>query len=179
MQKKLYILRHAKTEPGHAHQDDHSRRLVERGVEAAQITGAYLYRQGVKPAKILCSDAVRTHETWAQIETIYPAPLNVEFTRKLYMASANEILGILARLPSQIDSVMVIGHNPGMHQLAIKLAKEGDEELLDLLHLKYPTCALTSLSFGDVSWEEIAQDGHGRLEDFVTPKMLAGIDDDM
>lgn len=177
MQKTLYILRHAKAENGHAHQDDHSRKLVERGIEAAQITGAFLFRQGVKPSKVICSDAVRTHETWSQIESIYPTPLNVEFSRKIYMASANEMMGVLARLPSQLPSVMLIGHNPGVHQLCLQLAKDGDEDLLDMLYLKFPTCALAVIELGEMAWSNI-HDARGRLVDFITPKMLAGIVDE-
>lgn len=177
MQKTLYILRHAKAETGLAHQDDHSRKLVERGVEAAQIVGAYMYRQGIKPAKVLCSDAVRTHQTWSQIEGIYPAPLNVEFSRKVYLSSANEMLNLLSLLPGQIPSVLLIGHNPGVHQICLKLAKEGDEDLLDMMHLKFPTCALASIKLGDIAWSDIAS-AHGVLTDYVTPKMLAGIVDD-
>lgn len=177
MQKTLYILRHAKAETGHPNQDDHSRKLVERGIEAAQITGAFLFRKNIRPAKVLCSDAVRTRETWAQIETIYPTPLNVEFSRKIYMASANEMIQQLVRLPNQLSSVMLIGHNPGVHQICLKLAKEGDEDLLDMLYLKFPTCSFAAIDLGNISWSDVA-DAHGTLVDFVTPKMLAGIVDD-
>jgi phosphohistidine phosphatase len=177
MKKTLYILRHAKAETGLAHQDDHSRKLVERGVEAAQIMGAYMFRQGIRPDKVLCSDAVRTHQTWSNIEGIYPTPLNVEFSRKIYLASANEMLGALAKLPNPLSSVLVIGHNPGVHQICLKLAKEGDEDLLDAMHLKFPTCALAVIELGDITWSDI-MDVSGRLVDYVTPKMLAGIIDE-
>jgi len=177
MQKTLYILRHAKAETGLPHQDDHSRKLVERGIEAAQIVGAYMYGQGIKPSKIICSDAVRTHETWSQIEGIYRLPMNVEFSRKIYLSSANEMVQQLTTLPNQISSVLLIGHNPGVHQLCLKFAKDGDEDLLDLMHLKFPTCALASIDLGVTTWSDIAN-AHGTLLDFVTPKMLAGITDD-
>ena len=176
MHKTLYILRHAKTETGAPHQDDHTRRLVERGIEAAQIVGAYMFRQGIRPDKVICSDAVRTRETWAQIEGMYTAP-NIEFTRKLYMASANEMLACLTTLPGTVKSVMLIAHNPGVHQLCLKLAREGDEDLLDTMFLKFPTCALAVIDLGDVAWDDVAN-AHGTLLDFVTPKMLAGIGDD-
>jgi len=177
MQKTLYILRHAKAEAGHAHQDDHSRKLVDRGFEAAQIMGAYMFRQGIKPAKVICSDAVRTHQTWSQIEGIYPTPLNVEFSRKVYLASAGEMLNQLALLPATIPSVLIIGHNPGVHQLCLKLATGGDEPLIDMLHLKFPTCALAAIELGDIAWSHV-HDARGTLSDLVTPKMLAGITDD-
>lgn len=176
MAKTIAILRHAKAEVGAAHQDDHSRKLAPRGIEAAQIMGAYMFKEGIKPQKVICSDAMRTRETWAQIESIY-CPPDIEYTRKLYMASANEMLLLLAALPEEISSVMLIAHNPGVHQLSLKLAKNGDEGLIDMLHLKFPTCALTIVDLAETPWANVAS-AQGTLKDFVTPKMLAGIGDD-
>lgn len=176
MRKTLLVLRHAKAEIGTANQDDHTRKLVERGVEAARIIGAYMFRKGIRPDKVFCSDAARTRQTWAQIEGMYSAP-NVEFTRKLYMASANEMLHMLAGLPEAVKSVMVIAHNPGVHQLCLKLAHQGDEDALDRMFLKFPTCSLAIIDLGDVAWNDVAN-ASGRLVDFITPKLLAGITDD-
>ncbi|MDX2074411.1 MAG: histidine phosphatase family protein [Alphaproteobacteria bacterium] len=176
MRKMLYILRHAKAEIGTPQQDDHSRKLVDRGVEAARIVGAYMFRQHIKPDKVICSDAARTRETWEQIESIYPAP-NVEITRKLYMASANQMLQSLVTLPEAVKSVLMIAHNPGVHQLCLKLAKEGDENTLDLMFLKFPTCTLAAIDLGDTPWNKV-ENASGKLIDFVTPKMLAGLEDD-
>ncbi len=177
MAKILYVLRHAKAEAGFSNQADHSRRLVERGIEAAQITGAYLFRQQIKPEAVICSDAARARETWRQIEAIYSSPLNVEFTAQLYMASAGELFRYLSGLPDNINSALIIGHNPGLHQLCLMLAADGDEDILDAMHLKFPTCALAAINLGDISWHDIEQ-STGKLIDFVTPKMLAGIVDD-
>jgi phosphohistidine phosphatase len=176
MQKTLIILRHAKAETGLSHQDDHTRKLVERGEEAARIVGAYMFRKGIKPDKVFCSDAARTRATWTQIEGVDPAP-NVEFTRELYMASANEMLQLLATLPEAVKTVLLIAHNPGVHQLCLKLAKDGDEDVLDEMFLKFPTCSLAIIDLGDVTWGNV-EDACGQLIDFVTPKMLAGITDD-
>ncbi len=176
MQKTLYILRHAKAETGLPYQDDHSRKLVERGVEAARIVGAYMFRKGIKPDKVFCSDAARTRETWAQIEGVYHSP-NVEYTRKLYMASANEMLQTLTMLPEAVKSVLLIAHNPGVHQICLKLAHDGDSNALDVMFLKFPTCSLAIIDLGDVKWGDVVN-ANGHLVDFITPKMLAGITDD-
>lgn len=175
--KTLYILRHAKAEIGSPNQEDKSRKLVERGEHAAQIVGAYLFRQGIKPNKIICSDAQRTRQTWAQIESIYTSPQNIDYASKLYLASASEMLSLLTPLPDAVSSVMMIGHNPGVHQLALKLAKKGDEDLIDTMNLKFPTCALAVIALGDIAWDDVMH-AQGTLIDFVTPKMLAGISDD-
>ena len=175
--KTLYILRHAKAETGSATQEDHARGLVERGAKAAQIMGAYLFRHGIRPDKVICSDAMRTRQTWANIESIYPVPLNVEYSAKLYLSSANEMLPSLATLPDIVTSVLIIAHNPGLHQLCLKLAKEGDEDLLDQMHLKFPTCSFAVLDCGMISWDDV-DSARATLLDFVTPRMLAGMADD-
>lgn len=176
-QKTLYILRHAKTETGSLQQSDASRQLVERGEKAAQILGAYLFRHEIRPDKVICSDAVRTRQTLQQIESVYPNKLNVEFSAKAYQASANELICLLNTLPDPVKSVMILAHNPGVHQLALKFAHQGDEKLLDILHMKYPTCALATLSLGEVLWSDVGS-AKGILTDLVTPQMLAGIGDD-
>ena len=177
MAKTLYILRHAKTEVGTAGQEDHARRLVRRGVEAAQIMGAYMFNQHILPNKIMCSDATRTRETWAQIESVYIAPMNVEFSHKLYLSSAHEMAGMLEKLPEQVASVLMVAHNPGVHQLCLKLAKEGDEDVLDVMFLKFPTCALAIIELDNTPWSGIGS-ARGTLINFITPKMLAGLGDD-
>lgn len=176
-QKILYILRHAKTETGSLSQQDHDRALVERGEKAAQILAGYLFKHNIRPDKVLCSDAVRTKQTWKHIAALYPQPVNVEYSAKCYQASANELIGELSKLPDPVKSVMVVAHNPGVHQLALKFSHAGDERLLDILHMKYPTCAMATISLGEVMWHELA-DARGVLTDFVTPKMLAGLEDD-
>lgn len=177
MAKILYILRHAKTEIGTPQQGDHERKLVSRGIEAAQIMGAYMFGKGIRPDKIFCSDAARTRETWAQIAPVYNRPMNVEYSPKLYLSSANEMLGMLATLPEQVTSALIVAHNPGVHQICLKLAKEGDEDVLDNMFLKFPTCALATIDLNDTAWRDIAN-ARGTLQDYVTPKMLAGIGDD-
>jgi phosphohistidine phosphatase len=170
-QKTLYILRHAKAENGHASQDDHARTLSARGVEGAAVMGNFLVKHGVKPEKVLCSTAIRTAETLIKLEECYRHPLPVEYREKLYLASASDMLAMIADTPEEIRRLMVIGHNPGIHQLCLKLAKEGDEDLLDTLSLKFPTCAFAAIEFDHATWADL-KIASGRLTDFVTPKML-------
>src|SRR5262249_21561611 len=104
-QKTLYILRHAKAETGAAGQDDHDRALTERGIEAASAMGHYMLQRGIHPSKILCSTALRARQT---LEQILPSILangqsEVGYNDKLYLASANEMVNILADMPSQLQ----------------------------------------------------------------------------
>jgi phosphohistidine phosphatase len=175
-QKTLYILRHAKAEVGKASQEDHSRVLVERGINAAQIMGAYLFKQGIHPDIILCSDAARTRETWENMQDIFTHDFKVEYLSKLYLAAANEMITCLEKQPEEARSIMLIGHSPGVHQLCLKLAKNGDEDVMDDMFLKFPTCAFAAIDLHETSWTN-TKDALGTLTDFVTPKMLAGIED--
>lgn len=170
LEKILYILRHAKAEGGGANQEDHERGLVERGVEAALAIGEYMQQHAMVPDKILCSTAVRAKETLRYVDQQQTSSTPVEYLEKLYMASANEMLGIVSKVSDDVRSLMLVGHNPGMHQLCLKLAAHGDEASLDTLHIKYPTCTLTAISFAG-SWSDIAQ-VQGMLKCFVTPKMI-------
>jgi phosphohistidine phosphatase len=176
MQKILYILRHAKAETGAPTQDDFDRSLVERGVQAAQLMGAYMVKNQLRPQLVWCSSSQRTRQTLAALGEAFVPPLAVEFRDKLYNASAGEILSMLPSLPEEVSSLMVVAHNPGMHQLAAKLARRGQDAALDDLAIQYPTCALTVVRFDDVAWRDVAVTA-GHLELFLTPKMLGGAED--
>lgn len=172
MRKTLYILRHAKAEAGSVTRDDHQRTLTDRGLAAAETMGKYMMRHGIQPDKILCSTAERAMTTWERVQEAYKKPPPVEYSEKLYLASANEILRIVAETPEATTQVLLVGHNPGLHQLCLKLAKEGEEELLNTLTLKFPTCALAAIAF-DGHWKEIAK-ARGLLTRFITPKVIEG-----
>ena len=89
----------------------------------------------------------------------------------VYGASADELLDRLRRLPAAVPSVMVVGHNPGLDDLAVELIGDGDEDTLARLHAKFPTGALATLLVPD-EWRELAP-GRARLTAFVVPKDLA------
>jgi phosphohistidine phosphatase len=172
-QKTLYILRHAKAEAGSAAQEDHLRHLSARGVEDAARMGAYLVASDVHPERILCSTAVRTAETLMKIEEAYRHTLPVKYVEKLYLASANDMLALIAGADQAVTKLMVIGHNPGLHQLSLMLAKSGDPHLLEELAMKLPTATFLSIEFSGASWNGIKHGG-GKLTHFVTPKLLGG-----
>jgi phosphohistidine phosphatase len=171
-QKILYFLRHAKAETSSSTAEDHERGLTERGIEACAIMGRYLVHQVIVPDKVLCSTAQRAEETWKLVEKAYKKAPPVEFYEKLYLASANEILNLIAQVPEEVEKLMLVGHNPGLHQLCLQLAKSGDSKLVAALIIKFPTCAVASIAFDNMSWVDIAR-MKGELTGFVTPKMLA------
>lgn len=174
MTKIISILRHAKAQTGDAHQQDKERGLAARGKEATQIVGKYLIEQGFTPERVLCSDAQRTTQTLAGIENVYDHPLPVQYLPQLYLASANEILAEVSQVPDNVQNLLVIAHNPGMHELAMKLAKQGDEEIIDIMAIKFPSCSLARFSSDVDSWGDLANES-SELIDFVSPRILGQI----
>jgi phosphohistidine phosphatase len=167
--KSLFLLRHAKSswdDPGLA---DHDRPLAPRGRRASELIAEHARRNRVRPALVLCSSAQRTRET---LEAVRPAlgPAEVRFERELYGASSEDLLQRLREVPEEVDSVMLVGHQPAIQALALHLAGDGSE--LERLRAKFPTAALATLSF-DGKWSELGDEG-ARLVAYVKPKQLKG-----
>jgi len=128
----------------------------------------YLEREAIAPGLVLCSSAVRTRETLERLGFSVGDEAEVVVERGLYAASATELLERLRGVEPGVDSVMLIGHNPGMQELALALAGSGDE--LDAVRRKFPTGALVSMTF-DGPWSELGP-GSAELVGFVRPREL-------
>jgi phosphohistidine phosphatase len=156
--KRVYLLRHAKSSWKHPELPDHDRPLAGRGRRAAKAILRHMRAQELVPELVLCSSARRTRETLERIEpALRHAPVRVE--RELYGASAHELLARLRRLPDDLESVLVIGHNPGMHELALELAGSAPE-----LAGKFPTAALATLAFHGSAWGELGPEATELVE---------------
>jgi phosphohistidine phosphatase len=169
--KTLYFLRHAKAESGTKDISDPERVLSSRGREACALMGAYMKTKVFIPAFVLCSPAARTKETSELIAAAADIKISPRFEDTLYLATAEEILRAVHTVDDDVSSVMVVGHNPGMHHIALLLCEPRHTRLRDTLELKYPTCALSVLRFDSKRWQDIAT-GEGTLVDFVTPEDL-------
>ena len=102
------------------------------------------------------------------------SPLPVEDVEKLYLASAGEMLNIIAAAPADVQHLLVIAHNPGMHELCVKLAKGGDEKLIDKMMIKFPTCAIATFACHAPDWASVHK-ARCELLDFISPKMLGQV----
>ena len=166
MSNRLYLLRHAKSswdEPGLA---DHDRPLAKRGERAAKAMARYLRDNEIVPELVLCSTARRARETLERIEPALGTP-SVRHERELYGASAGGLLERLQRVPDGVGSVMVIGHNPTVEELALDLACPSSARRE--LEAKFPTGALATLEFPGPSWRELDE---AELVAFVRPRDL-------
>jgi phosphohistidine phosphatase len=167
--KQLFLLRHAKSSWDDADLDDHDRPLAPRGEGALKLMAEHLRREGVTPALVLCSSAVRTRQTLERIAPALGEGIPVEIEPGLYGASEQRLLERLRAVDDGVESLMLIGHNPAVAQLALSLAGSG-RNVADLRG-KYPTGALATLEFSG-RWGDL-QPGRAELTDFVTPKQLA------
>jgi phosphohistidine phosphatase len=167
----LSLLRHAKSSWADPAQDDFERPLNERGREAAPRMGAYMAKQKLAPDLILCSPAARTRQTLALVLPHLQRIAEVAYEDGLYLASTGQLLKRIRRTPAPTTHLMLVGHDPGMHGIATRLAGTGDPAALDLLAAKFPTAGLAVILFDTKSWTDVG-DGDGRLRLFMTPKRL-------
>ena len=156
--KRLVLLRHAKSSWDDPGLRDHQRPLAPRGIRAASEMARWLARHDYVPHRVLCSDAVRTRQTWALMADLVggaapPPDLSIE--PDLYLASPREIRRLVAERADDADVLMVIGHNPGMHDLALALAQPGSSDTDERLARKFPTGAAAVLDFDVDHWSEL------------------------
>jgi phosphohistidine phosphatase len=168
--KRIYLLRHAKSSWKDEDLADHDRPLDGRGRKAAKAMARHLRRESIQPELVLVSTALRVRQT---LERIEPAlgRRSVRVEAALYGASARSLLERLRAVPDTVSSVMIIGHNPGLQQLAVDLARPAPE--LSAVRLKFPTGALATLAFDSAHWADLDA-GTAELVAFVRPRDLAG-----
>ena len=168
--KQLFVLRHAKSSWDDPGLDDRERPLAPRGRRAVKVLANHMRDRGINPAQVLCSPARRTRETLEGIG-LDGAPL---IEGALYTATCSEIIERLRQVPEDVGSVMVVGHNPAMQMLVLKLASEAgaahDGSNLADVQRKFPTGALATLAF-DCAWNELGPD-RAELTALVRPKDL-------
>lgn len=163
MSKRLYLLRHAKSSWDDPELADHDRPLASRGRRAAKAMKRYMRQREIAAELVLCSTARRARETFERIEPAL-ADAEVRYEPDLYAATAEALLERLRRVPDEIDSVLLIGHNPAIEQLARDLARPE-------LPAKFPTAALATLEVSATSWRDVGR-GDATLVDFVRPRDL-------
>jgi phosphohistidine phosphatase len=175
--RQLLLLRHAKSLWDDPKLSDHARPLNARGRASARSMRAAMHELGLSPDLVLVSSARRTLQT---LESLLPwddAPL-IEPMDALYLASASAMLDVLHDVAETVRSVLLIGHNPGLHELAMTLvgaqayaqATGADVEMLARLAEGYPTGALAEFSLTG-PWGTLGEGG-GRMLRFLAPRDL-------
>jgi phosphohistidine phosphatase len=167
----LCLLRHAKSNWDDQGLKDFDRPLARRGEAAAPLMGAFMAAEGLAPELILCSPAVRTRQTLDLVLPHLAGGPTVVYEDAFYLAAASRLLARLHQVDAKVHSVMIVGHDPGMHGLALELAGSGEPALLQALAAKFPTAGLAVLTFEASDWRQVTA-GAGHLQQFMTPKRL-------
>ncbi len=142
--RQLLLLRHAETSPAPRGTSDHARLLTEYGEQQALSMGKFLASRKVRPDLILSSDAKRTQKTAELINLSFQSKHIMSNT--LYNCSAQQLLNEIKQCDESIKTLLVVNHNPGIHQLCFELSKGNTE-----LAMNYPPCSLAHFVFKEES----------------------------
>ena len=170
--KTLLLLRHAKAVLADGRTPDHERTLNRRGERAAALMADHIVATCPRPDLILCSTATRTRQTLAPLVAHLHSPSPpIALEKSLYLASEGTLLGRVRDLPDEAGTVLLIGHNDGVWQLAEVLAGHGKATAMAALHDKYPTGTLATLQVPIDHWRDLLAGG-AELTGFVCPRDL-------
>lgn len=167
--KTLLLLRHAKSSWNNPAIRDYERPLTARGRDAATSMGRLLAERGLRPDLIVSSPARRARETCERVLPELGEAPAVRVEERLYMAETPTLLRVVRSLAEDADTVLLIGHNPGIERFAAQLAGSAAADTRQRMARKFPTAALAVLRFDLPEWVGLAP-GAGRLEAFVTPR---------
>lgn len=169
--RTLLLLRHAKSSWKNPALSDHDRPLAPRGERAAERLAHHLQAEALRPALVLCSSARRARDTLEALRPALDDATVIRIEDSLYGADADELLDRLHAVDPRVSSVLVVGHNPGLEDLAIHLAGDGDQTALTQLRTKFPTGALATLDLGRSDWARLGR-GQAFLTNLVLPRAL-------
>lgn len=166
--KRLILMRHAKTEAWTEGVDDHARALTQLGHETASAMAAVLKSEGWSPDIAAVSTARRTRETWKHLQPVFET-CDAKIEDDLYLAGERGIMDVISDIDGA-QTVMIVGHNPGIHDLAVRIMREAgscDHQASMRLATKMPT--------GAAALFEANEDGaflpeQFRLKNFIRPK---------
>jgi phosphohistidine phosphatase len=168
--KRLILIRHAKSARP-AGVPDQERPLAPRGRDDARLLGGYLEREMLLPDLVLVSTSARTRQSWDLLVQGLGAVPSLRFDERLYDAPSTRLAAVVAETQGEVRTLLLVGHNPGLADLAHRLAGHGDRYALARMRGKFPTSALAVLDLPRDDWGELVA-GSARLDRFVTPKSL-------
>ncbi len=170
--RRLILLRHAKSAWPEG-VPDHERPLSDRGRKSALVIGGYMKREKLLPDLALVSPARRAQETWTLVREVLSGGIVERETPGIYEVPAGTLLTAIQSVEPGIRTLLMIGHNPGMEDLASMLATEGDVDAISRMTEKFPTAGLAVIDFDIEGWDSTGTgSGTGYLERFVTPRFL-------
>jgi phosphohistidine phosphatase len=169
--RRLYLLRHAKSDWADQGLDDHDRPLAPRGVKACATIGDALRRRDVRLDKVLVSSAKRAVDTWGLVRQRLERPPVAETDGQLYLCGAGKLLAVAQATDDAVAALMIVAHNPDLQRLASLLAGPSIPPEAAPALMKFPTGALACIELPDGGWAALSGGGT-RLAWLVTPKSL-------
>ena len=169
--RRLMLLRHAKSDWTAPGARDHERPLSTRGREAAPKMGAYMVRHALVPDLVIASTAARVVETISLLLPAFAKAPKVVTDKRIYESEADALLGVIKETPRTAHNLLLVGHNPGLAELASLLMASGNVEARQRLIEKFPTAALAVIDFALDDWAKLHPKA-GRLDRFVVPRTL-------
>jgi phosphohistidine phosphatase len=169
--RTLFLLRHAKSSWDDPTLADRDRPLAPRGRRAATLMADHCRSHGVRPSLILCSSALRARQTLELVEPALGNHVEVKVDDDVYWADDDDLLSRVHAIGDDVSSAMIVGHNPAMHHLALRLTGDGDRTAIAHLHTKFPTGALATLTLAKGGWRDVVP-GRARLAALVIPREL-------
>jgi len=170
--KRLITFRHAKSGWDQPSVRDFDRALNDKGRRAAATMGRYMRQVGVRFDHVIASPAVRVAETLDAMAEGYGRRLAPDWERRAYLATAPTLLEIVQEAPETAESLLLVGHNPGLEELVLALSADDGEDGIaarDSVGEKYPTAAFAEIEFDVDRWADVRA-GEGRLVRFVRPR---------
>jgi phosphohistidine phosphatase len=164
------LLRHAKTERAQPGERDRDRKLTKRGRSDAPLIGAYMTHHGLMPDLALVSPATRAQETWALLAKCFAKMPRAVSEERIYNAEPKKLMDLLTETEGA-KSLAVVGHNPGLHDLAVQLIASGDIEARERIAEGLPTSGLVVIDLPFDDWSRLHPHS-GRLERFVSPRLI-------
>ncbi|MGX1542340.1 SixA phosphatase family protein [Streptomyces adustus] len=166
--RRLVVLRHAKSAWPEG-VSDHRRPLAPRGRRDAPAAGRALAEADFLPDLALCSPALRARQTWDLAAAEWGTPPPVRYDPRLYGAGAPELLDVVRETPPEIETLLLVGHNPGLEELVLDLADDGLDGALEEVRAKFPTSAIAVLAWYGSTWRALAP-GSALLTSMTVPR---------
>lgn len=149
--RHLYLLRHAKSLWANPAQRDFERPLSEKGLRDAVKVARFITRSKAEIELVLCSSAQRTLQTLDAIRPVLAPETEISVEDSLYVFDASGLLSRIGKVPPEIRSLLIVGHNPTIQNLAYHVTPNGPTR--EKISTKYPTAALTIAALENRTWD--------------------------
>lgn len=169
--RQLAILRHAKSDWGNPGLTDFDRPLNKRGRKAAKKIGEELKNRGLSFDQIVSSPATRAKETVERFAVGYESVPAVRYEPQLYMCSTGTLIGVINSLPDDAATVMIVGHNPGFHDIVLRMTRPDGNGMREKVGANYPTGAFALIEFPVDSWADVGP-ASGEIRQVIFPREL-------